>query len=215
MKRIITVFLAVIMILSVFTACKKDEDLSWIASFEYEQGYSWIYDMDKEGVLSLSTREDIPTADGAKGNTMFIFEPVGEGEVLVTFSYVAGSGELKKTVKYSVVVDENYKYTATVVEDIVNTTQAVSLETREEAKQYITDYVGIEDEKTGNEIVVEFERTYEEDGVLWYVFRTSIVVTEDGKSYLRFFKLYAVSEFGEIKELPDPDDTADREIELK
>lgn len=215
MKRIISVFLAVFTVLSVFTACGKDEDLSWIASFEYEKGYSWIYDMDKEGVLALSTREDVPEADGAKGNTMFIFEPVGEGEVLVTFSYLTGAGEKVKTVKYSVVVDENYKYTATVLEDVDNTTEAVKLETKEEAQQFITDHVGVEDKSTGNEIVVEFERTYEEDGALWYVFRASTVVTEGGKSYLRFFKLYAVSEFGEIKELPEPDDTADREIELK
>ncbi len=215
MKRVLSVFLAVLTVLSVFAACGKEEDLGWIVSLDYEQGYSWIYDTDKEGVLTLATREDVPEADGKNGNTMFIFESVGEGEVLVTFSYVTGAGEIKKTVKYSVSVDEDFNYTATLIEDAESTTQAVNLQTQDEAQQYITDYVGIEDKETGNEIIVEFERTYEEDGVIWYAFRTSILVSENGKSYLRFFKLYAVSEFGEIKELPDPDDTADREIDLK
>lgn len=186
-----------------------------MVSFEYEKGCSWIYDMAKEGILALETREDIPEEDGSKGNTMFIFEPVGEGEVVVTFSYLIGGGEKIKTVKYSVIVDENYKCSATVVEDVDNTTLAVNITTKEEAQQFITDYVGIEDKETGNEIVVEFERVYEEDGVRWYVFRASTVVTEGGKSYLRFFRLYAVSQFGEIKELPEPEDTADREIDLK
>ena len=215
MKRTISVFLAVIMLLTAFTACKKDEDLNWMVSFEYEEGCSWIYDMEKEGVLTLETREDIPDENGAKGNTMFIFEPVGEGEVVVTFTYLSGGGEKIKTVRYSVSVDENYKCSAAVIEDVDNTTVAVNITSKEEAEQLITDYVGVEDKETGNEIVVEFERSYEENGIRWYVFRVSTIVNEGGKSYLRFFKLYAVNQFGEIKELPAPEDTADKEINLK
>ncbi|MBR2315367.1 MAG: hypothetical protein IKA56_01860, partial [Clostridia bacterium] len=215
MKKTLSVFLAVLMLMTAFTACKKDEDLNWMVSFEYEEGCSWIYDMEKEGVLTLETREDIPEDDESKGNTMFIFEPVGEGEVFVTFTYLTGGGEKIKTVKYRVVVDENYKCSATIVEDVDNTTAAVSITTKEEAEQIISDYVGVADKETGNEIVVEFERVYEEDGVRWYVFRASTVVTEGGKSYLRFYGLYAVSQFGEIKELPAPEDATDKEIDLK
>ncbi|MBE6747167.1 MAG: hypothetical protein E7558_06925 [Ruminococcaceae bacterium] len=215
MKKIISVFLAVMMVLTVFTACKKDEDLNWMVSFEYEEGCSWIYTLEKEGVLVLETREDIPEADASKGSTMFIFEPVGEGEVIAAFTYITAGGEKIKTVKYSVVVDESYKCSAAVIEDVDNTTGAISIGSKAEAQQLVTDLVGVEDKETGNEIVVEFEKAYEEDGVRWYVFRVSTVVTEGGKSYLRFFKLYAVNQFGEIKELPEPEDTADREINLK
>jgi len=146
---------------------------------------------------------------------MFIFEPVGEGEVIAAFTYITAGGEKIKTVKYSVVVDESYKCSAAVIEDVDNTTGAISIGSKAEAQQLVTDLVGVEDKETGNEIVVEFEKAYEEDGVRWYVFRVSTVVTEGGKSYLRFFKLYAVNQFGEIKELPEPEDTADREINLK
>ena len=146
---------------------------------------------------------------------MFIFEPVGEGEVIAVFTYITAGGEKIKTVKYSVVVDESYKCSAAVIEDVDNTTGATSIGSKEEAQQLVTDLVGVEDKETGNEIVVEFEKAYEEDGVRWYVFRVSTVVTEGGKSYLRFFRLYAVNQFGEIKELTDPEDTADREINLK
>ncbi len=216
MKKIISVLLSAVIMLSIFGACGKEEDVNWIASFEYEQGYSWIYNMEKEGVISLLTRGDSPEADGKTGNTMFIFQPVGEGETVVTFSYLANSGEVIKKVKYKVTVDADYKYVAELIEDNVDVVQTpVKIENQEEAEKYLSDKVGAYDEESGNEFVVEFERSYEEDGVRWYVFRVSTVINENGKTYLRFFKLYAVSRYGEVKELEDPEDVTDRELSSK
>lgn len=219
-KRIISLLLASLLVLTVFTACKKDDDLGWITSFDCEDGYSWTYEFEKEGIMELVTSEYTPTKEGEEqGKTMFVFEPVGAGETTVTFRYISNDGgEVKQTVKYKVSVNDNYEYVATLLEETDNTVPAVKLETPEDAEQYISDELGVEDKETGNEIVVEYEDSYEdENGKKWYVFRASMVVTDEetGKTYLRFMKLYAVSENGEIKELPDPEDTADREINLK
>lgn len=215
MKRIISVFLIAVMVFTAFVGCGNDEDLNWIASFEYENGYTWIYKLEKQGVITLKTREDIPEQNGNKGNTMFIFEPVGEGETTVMFSYLSDGGEIIKTVEYKVSVDKDYKYTATQVQKAEGTTVPKNITDEKEAEKILSEFIGAFDKVTGNEFVIDYEKNYDENNKRYYLFYVTTVVNENGKTYLRFYKAYTVNQDGTIEEYTLETEIPDREIELK
>lgn len=216
MKKTASLLICVAMILALLCACGSNEALGLVISLECSEENIWILQAQQQGVVDLVADAE---RDAATGEMMFVFEAVGEGETELDF-YLVQSDETDienalKIKKYRVAVNSDFEIKSEVISEEEITKPAVKLDNKKAAEAYFTESIKADFENE-NEYVVKYIETYEEDGLVWYKFSLSHILTLDsGETVLRFKQMYAVSENGEIKLLDEGKDTPDEILNLK
>ena len=217
MKRAISVFILASLLLCVFNACgESDDELSYMVSLECnsEDGYSWIFEEEKQGVIREQKSDIIKDGD-SKEFEVFFFEAVGEGETAVTFWYTPDGDKNSAEIicEYSFKVDSDFNIVGEETSyEIIDRT--VKITDKNEAIQYVTDKIGLIDKATGKENIFVFERVIKENGKKQYVIKIyKTVKMSDGKTALVFSKTVAVSPDGTITDI-ELDDINTEDITL-
>ncbi len=212
-KKILPALFAVLLLL-ILCACGNDEPLGLVISLDGDG--EWLLETQKQGVVDLVTE---PEKDAGTGETVFVFEAVGEGETELDFYLVKANYEdisqAMREVKYRVTVHSDYTIESELISDEEITKPAVKLNNKEDAEAYFSE--NIKDTfESEEEYVVKYIETYSENGLKWYKFSLSHIITLDsGETVLRFKQMYAVSENGEIKLLDGDYNIPDEPLELK
>lgn len=216
MKKTASLFVCFVMILTLLCACGQKEELGLVISLECDGENTWILQMQKQGVVDTVGEAQ---KDEATGDMMFVFEAVGEGETELDF-YLVQQGEVSsenalRLKKYRVSVSSDFEITSEAISDEEITKPAVKLENKEDAEAYFEKNISDAFESK-SEYVIKYIETYTENGLVWYKFSLSHILTLDsGETVLRFKQMYAVSENGEIKLLDEGKDTPDEILTLK
>ena len=92
MKKLISVVLVALLAATVFAGCSGGKSLTVELPANATTGYTWMFEMDKEGVLELEKDEYIADkstdAVGVGGTQKYIFKAVADGTVTITFTYL-------------------------------------------------------------------------------------------------------------------------------
>lgn len=219
MKKVISCVICAVMLALTFCACSGGDALGLVIVLNCGGADStWQLEMTKQGVVELVG--DTAQRDAATGDMTFVFEAVGEGETELDFYYIkvgsSDTGSATRVRKYSISVNSDFEITSSLISDEEITVPALKISDKKEAEELLSEKLGVLDKKDGNEYVLKYKGSYMENGIKWYKFSLSEVVTlEDGKAVLRFKQMYAVSENGDIKELDEGKDTPDEPLNLK
>ncbi len=217
MKRTVNLLLCAILLTLTLCGCSKSESLSLLLMFPCDDDTSWQYEMTKQGVVDIAGE---PQKDSGSGDMMFVFEAVGEGETELDFYYLKSNetdiSKATRVKKYSVSVNADFEITSSLISDEEITVPAVKLNDRKEAEAYLSQKLTMLVDGDSDEYVIKYKGTFEENGLKWYKFSISQVITlSNGKTVLRFRQMCAVSENGEIKTLDEGKDTPDIEYNNK
>lgn len=217
MKRTLKFMLCAVTFMLILCACSKSEPLSLILMFPCDGNTTWQYEMTKQGVVDIVGE---PQKDVGTDYIMFIFEAVGEGETELDFYCVESEdpdiSKANRSKKYNISVNADFEITSELISDEEITVPAVKLSDKKEAEAYLEQKLGMLVDGDTDDYVIKYKETYVEDGVTWYKFSVSMIITKrDGKTILRFKQIYAVSEFGEIKTLDEGEGTPDVELSNK
>lgn len=219
MKKVISCVICAVLLALTFCACSGGDALGLVIVLNCGGADStWQLEMTKQGVVELVG--DTAQRDAATGDMTFVFEAVGEGETELDFYYIkvgsSDTGSATRVRKYSISVNSDFEITSSLISDEEITVPALKISDKKEAEELLSEKLGVLDKKDGNEYVLKYKGSYMENGIKWYKFSLSEVVTlEDGKAVLRFKQMYAVSENGDIKELDEGKDTPDEPLNLK
>ncbi len=219
MKKAVSCVICAVLLALTLCACSGGDALGLVIVLNCDSADSiWQLEMTKQGVVD--TVGDGAEKDPSTGDMSFVFEAVGEGETELDFYYIkVGSADTSKATrvrKYSISVNADFEITSKLISDEEITVPAVKINDKKEAQELLEEKLGVLDKKDGNEYVIKYKGSYTEDGIKWYKFSLSEVVTlKDGKTVLRFKQMYAVSENGEIKTLDEGRDTPDEPLNLK
>ncbi len=218
MKRTIKAVICAVVLALLLCACSDNEALGLVISLNCESTEDvWQLEMTKQGVVDTVGEAE---RDSGTGDISFVFEAVGEGETELDFYYLkGGETDISKATrirKYSISVNSDFEITSTLISDEEVTVKAVSVTDKQTAEEILSQKLGITDSTDGKEYVLKFIEDYTESGIKWYKFSISEVVSlEDGVTVLRFRKMYAINENGEIKELDEGEGTPDIELNVK
>lgn len=218
MKRTIKAVICAVVLALLLCACSDNEALGLVISLNCESTEDvWQLEMTKQGVVDTVGEAE---RDSGTGDISFVFEAVGEGETELDFYYLkGGETDISKATrirKYSISVNSDFEITSTLISDEEVTVKAVSVTDKQTAEEILSQKLGITDSTDGKEYVLKFIEDYTENGIKWYKFSISEVVSlEDGVTVLRFRKMYAINENGEIKELDEGEGTPDIELNVK
>lgn len=218
MKRTIKAVICAVVLALLLCACSDNEALGLVISLNCESTEDvWQLEMTKQGVVDTVGEAE---RDSGTGDISFVFEAVGEGETELDFYYLkGGETDISKATrirKYSISVNSDFEITSTLISDEEVTVKAVSVTDKQTAEEILSQKLGITDSTDGKEYVLKFIEDYTENGIKWYKFSLSEVVSlEDGVTVLRFRKMYAINENGEIKELDEGEGTPDIELNVK
>lgn len=117
MKKILAVFLCVVSLAALLSACVKtqQESSGYVISFECDgKQYEWKYTLAQEGIISVS--EGLSLGDDGTAQYLFVFEAVGEGSTDIVFvCSEKESGRVVKTARYLVKTDADYNITANLI----------------------------------------------------------------------------------------------------
>ena len=214
MKRLICVFLSVIL-LSALCACnsKKDDDVGLVISLErIDYVREWVFEEEKKGIVDL---RDIMIDNDS--SFLFLFDAVGQGETVLRFYYVLNGDKSTaiETREYAVSVDAEYKITSRLIDNTAVSTE-IKIDEKSKAEKAVEEKYKAENPDNTNELVVETEKEYETDGKKCFDVRVSMVVfNDDGAAVLRFVKMYTIDEDGNITEADDPENTEDVPMTIK
>lgn len=218
MKRTIKAVICAVALALLLCACSDNEALGLVISLNCESTEDvWQLEMTKQGVVEMVGEAE---RDSGTGDISFVFEAVGEGETELDFYYLkGGETDISKATrirKYSISVNSDFEITSALISDEKVTVKAVSVTDKQTAEEILSQKLGITDSTDGKEYVLKFIEDYTENGIKWYKFSLSEVVSlEDGVTVLRFRKMYAINESGEIKELDEGEGTPDIELNVK
>lgn len=216
MKKSASLILCILSALLLFCACSKDEALGLVLSLDCGEGEKWLLEEEKQGVVDLVGEA---TMDESTGEYVFVFEAVGEGETQLNFYLVQADSQDKsectKIRRYKVSVDSQFVITSEFLDEESVTKAAVKLSDRKEAEAYFAE--NIKDTYSENEeYIIKYIDEYTKNSLKWYKFSLSHVVKLDsGESVLRFLRMYAVSENGEIRQLDGEYDIPDEVLGMK
>lgn len=219
MKKVISCVICAVLLALTFCACSGGDALGLVIVLNCGGADStWQLETTKQGVVELVG--DTAQRDAATGDMTFVFEAVGDGETELDFYYIkvgsSDTGSATRVRKYSISVNSDFEITSSLISDEEITVPALKISDKKEAEELLSEKLGVLDKKDGNEYVLKYKGSYMENGIKWYKFSLSEVVTlEDGKAVLRFKQMYAVSENGDIKELDEGKDTPDEPLNLK
>lgn len=216
MKKSASLILCILSALLLFCACSKDEALGLVLSLDCGEGEKWLLEEEKQGVVDLVGEA---TMDESTGEYVFVFEAVGEGETQLNFYLVQADSQDKsectKIRRYKVSVDSQFVITSEFLDEESVTKAAVKLSDRKEAEAYFAENIK-DTYSDGEEYIIKYIDEYTENGLKWYKFSLSHVVKLDsGESVLRFLRMYAVSENGEIRQLDGEYDIPDEVLGMK
>lgn len=218
MKRTIKAVICAVALALLLCACSDNEALGLVISLNCESTEDvWQLEMTKQGVVEMVGEAE---RNSGTGDISFVFEAVGEGETELDFYYLkGGETDISKATrirKYSISVNSDFEITSVLISDEKVTVKAVSVTDKQTAEEILSQKLGITDSTDGKEYVLKFIEDYTESGIKWYKFSLSEVVSlEDGVTVLRFRKMYAINESGEIKELDEGEGTPDIELNVK
>lgn len=218
MKRTIKAVICAVALALLLCACSDNEALGLVISLNCESTEDvWQLEMTKQGVVEMVGEAE---RNSGTGDISFVFEAVGEGETELDFYYLkGGETDISKATrirKYSISVNSDFEITSALISDEKVTVKAVSVTDKQTAEEILSQKLGITDSTDGKEYVLKFIEDYTENGIKWYKFSLSEVVSlEDGVTVLRFRKMYAINESGEIKELDEGEGTPDIELNVK
>lgn len=218
MKRTIKAVICAAVLALLLCACSDNEALGLVISLNCESIEDvWQLEMTKQGVVDTVGEAE---RDSGTGDISFVFEAVGEGETELDFYYLkGGETDISKATrirKYSISVNSDFEITSALISDEEVTVEAVSVTDKQTAEEILSQKLGITDSTDGKEYVLKFIEEYTENGIKWYKFSLSEVVSlEDGTTVLRFRKMYAINENGEIKELDEGEGTPDIKLNVK
>lgn len=218
MKRTIKAVICAAVLALLLCACSDNEALGLVISLNCESIEDvWQLEMTKQGVVDTVGEAE---RDSGTGDISFVFEAVGEGETELDFYYLkGGETDISKATrirKYSISVNSDFEITSALISDEEVTVEAVSVTDKQTAEEILSQKLGITDNTDGKEYVLKFIEEYTENGIKWYKFSLSEVVSlEDGTTVLRFRKMYAINENGEIKELDEGEGTPDIKLNVK
>lgn len=218
MKRTIKAVICAAVLALLLCACSDNEALGLVISLNCESIEDvWQLEMTKQGVVDTVGEAE---RDSGTGDISFVFEAVGEGETELDFYYLkGGETDISKATrirKYSISVNSDFEITSALISDEEVTVEAVSVTDKQTAEEILSQKLGITDNTDGKEYVLKFIEEYTENGIKWYKFSLSEVVSlEDGTTVLRFRKMCAINENGEIKELDEGEGTPDIKLNVK
>lgn len=218
MKRTIKAVICAVALALLLCACSDNEALGLVISLNCESTEDvWQLEMTKQGVVEMVGEAE---RNSGTGDISFVFEAVGEGETELDFYYLkGGETDISKATrirKYSISVNSDFEITSALISDEEVTAKAVSVTDKQTAEEILSQKLGIADSTDGKEYVLKFIEDYTENGIKWYKFSLSEVVSlEDGVTVLRFRKMYAINESGEIKVLDEGEGTPDIELNVK
>lgn len=218
MKRTIKAVICAVVLALLLCACSDNEALGLVISLNCESTEdAWHLEMTKQGVVDTVGEAE---RDLGTGDISFVFEAVGEGETELDFYYLKGGetdiSKATRVRKYNISVNSDFEITSTLISDEEVTVKAVSVTDKKSAEEILSKELGITDSTDGKEYVLKYIEEYTENGIKWYKFSLSEVVKlDDDKSVLRFRKMYAISESGEVKELDEDEEIPDIELNVK
>ena len=109
-KKVFAVFIAVFTAISAFITGSinvQKHDLAIKLDSNPSTGYSWVVELDKEGIIKesgsyYSSRPHIGNLSGAGGTDTFYFDAVSDGKVNITLTYAQHweNGNVARTVVY-------------------------------------------------------------------------------------------------------------------
>ncbi len=91
MKKALVILAALTAALLLLVGCSSSKSITVELPANATTGYTWMVEMDKEGVLEMTGDEYIaPNSDlvGAGGTQKYTFAAVGDGTVSITFTYL-------------------------------------------------------------------------------------------------------------------------------
>lgn len=218
MKRTIKVIICAAVMALILCACSDKEALGLVISLNCENtADTWQLVMTKQGIVDTvgDSQKDPNT-----GDISFVFEAVSEGETELDFYYLkdgeTDTAKATKIRKYNITVNSDFEITSKLISDEEVTTAVVGVIDKQSAEEVLSEKLGINEAADGKEYVLKYEETYTENDVKWYKFSLSQVTTlDDGKTVLQFYKMYAISENGDVKELDEGEDITDVELNIK
>lgn len=200
MKKISVFLLSILLGLSLFCACSKnDNDINYIITFECEnQKTEWKYEAEDEGIVTVTTQ----CTNDASGNVSysFILESVGEGETNMKFlCFNTETNESLRCVTYLVKVNSDYVISAKLVSDKTESTAVKTVEIKNEADAENTVKNKFEKDNPDNEGEFFYETKKLSDGE--YIVRVfKMVYDEESNPVRRYVKSYKVFEDGHMNE---------------
>lgn len=214
MKKVISITFCVLLLALTLCACKDSEPLGLVISLDGDG--EWILEMEKQGVVDYASD---PVKDATTGKTVFIFEAVDEGETELDFYLVQTNGDdiskATRKIKYLITVYSDLLIKSEIISDEEMTKPAVKLTDKNEAETYLTENITASFEST-DEYVIKHIETYTENGITWYKFSLSNIITlENGDTVLRLKQMYAINENGEIILIDMTEKVPDEILNLK